>query len=149
MKNNEDMLAIRITYDDDNRSANEIMNIYLNNALENEGETWYSTDVVIGKYRNPGKAIFFNNTKNSEFYYIADISEIRKFKNDQTIIEGAIPEVYKDDPKKTWILISNIKQIERDYLKKYKARIDDESLFDKLTQNKKKQKFTRIYFYKE
>lgn len=116
MKNNEDMLAIRITYDDDNRSANEIMNIYLNNALENEGETWYSTDVVIGKYRNPGKAIFFNNTKNSEFYYIADISEIRKFKNDQTIIEGAIPEVYKDDPKKTWILISNIKQIERDYL---------------------------------
>ena len=33
MKNNEDMLAIRITYDDDSRSANEIMNIYLNNAL--------------------------------------------------------------------------------------------------------------------
>lgn len=149
MKNNDDMLAIRITYDDDNRSANEIMNIYLNNALENEGEIWYSTDVVIGKYRNPGKAIFFNNTKNSEFYYIADISEIRKFKNDQTIIERAIPEVYKDDPKKTWILISNIKQIERDSLKKYKARIDDKSLFDKLTQNKKKQKFTRIYFYKE
>lgn len=56
MKNYNDIVAIRIT--DKENSATDIMDIYWNNALENTGVTWYSTDVSLK--REPTKVIFFS-----------------------------------------------------------------------------------------
>ena len=64
MKTNNDMIAIRIADNDKEESANEIMEIYSNNALENKGVTWYSTDVAISAKQDPPKALFFHNRNN-------------------------------------------------------------------------------------
>ncbi|MDU6333775.1 MAG: hypothetical protein E6584_21680 [Enterobacter hormaechei] len=141
MKNYNDIAAIRIT--DKEKSANDIMGIYWNNALENTGVTWYSTDVSIKQ--EPTKVIFFHNTQNSKFYYMADILEIRSFENEEIITEKEIPEVYKDVPKKTWIRISNIKKMDEADLKKYYAVKDNELLFDKVN----KKIFNLAYFYQK
>lgn len=141
MKNYNDIAAIRIT--DKEKSANDIMGIYWNNALENTGVTWYSTDVSIKQ--EPTKVIFFHNTQNSKFYYMADILEIRSFENEEIITEREIPEVYKDVPKKTWIRISNIKKMDEADLKKYYAVKDNELLFDKVN----KKIFNLAYFYQK
>lgn len=148
MKFNNDMIAIRVTDNCTLERANDIMDIYCNNALENKGVTWYSTNVIISKEQDPPKAILFHNKKNCEFYYMVDILEIRNFENEEIIAEREIPEVYKDVPKKTWIRINNIKKIDVDDLKKYYTRDKDELLFDKLTKNKNKQNFPRMFFYK-
>ena len=139
MKNYNDIVAIRIT--DKENSAIDIMDIYWNNALENTGVTWYSTDVSLK--REPTKVIFFHNTQNSEFYYMGDISEIRNFKSRNTISEKEIPEVYKDTPKKTWIRISNIKKLDKADLKEYYSVKDNELLFDKVN----RKIFNLAYFY--
>lgn len=139
MKNYNDIVAIRIT--DKENSATDIMDIYWNNALENTGVTWYSTDVSLK--REPTKVIFFHNTQNSEFYYMGDIGEIRNFKSRNTISEKEIPEVYKDTPKKTWIRISNIKKLDKADLKEYYAVKDNELLFDKVN----RKIFNLAYFY--
>lgn len=147
MKTNNDMIAIRVTDNNNFERANKIMDIYCNNASENKGVTWYSTNVTIGKEQDPPRAILFHNKKNFEFYYMVDILEIRSFENEEIITEREIPEVYKDVPKKTWLRISNIEKIEKDHLKQYYTRDKDELLFDKLTKNKKEQFFSSIYFY--
>ena len=146
MKINNDMIAIRVTDNNNFERANKIMDIYCKNASENKGVTWYSTNLPIGKDQDPPNAILFHNKKNFEFYYMVDILEIRSFENKEIITEREIPEVYKDVPKKTWLRISNIKKIEKDVLKQYYTRDKNELLFDKLTKNKNEQIFSRIYF---
>lgn len=54
-----------------------------------------------------------------------------------------IPNEYQNEEKNSWLLISNIKKIEKEALKQYYAEVDGESLFDKVN-NKRS---NRLYFY--
>ncbi|MBD7916327.1 hypothetical protein H9660_14360 [Clostridium sp. Sa3CUN1] len=150
MKKNNKMVAFRLK---DNKSQNkkaiEIINTYYEKSLLNDGQTWYSTNNSIRNPKNIEKVIFFNNSDNEEFYYIADVVSGEKFKNKGivNVNMNLIPELYRNEPKKIWLLIENIKKIEKEELKKYYT-LKNELLFDKFSKELNSQRFNKIYFIK-
>lgn len=139
------MVALKITK---GKNPHEIIEIYLNNALENDNKIWYSTNIKMAVPKRIEKVLFFSNRENNEFYYIADVLDGIKGNDEKRIeeikiLEKSVPEEYKDEPRNSWLLIKNIEKIDKSDLKQYYAEKDDESLFSKIN----KKRINRVYFY--
>lgn len=85
-----------------------------------EGKVFFSTDIPINSLREIEKVIFQVEYNKKLIYVVADVINITVQKEPfiPCIEKKLIPESYKNDPKRSWLLIKNMKKVDKEFVDK-------------------------------
>ena len=93
-------------------SAKQIVDLHVDKAKE-AGKAWYSTNLIVNAKNAVGvdRVLLFGE----DIQYLADVLQIRlgKYANDTFVPEDSqlySPTPFAEEPMRTWILLSNIRQ---------------------------------------
>lgn len=101
----------------------QIMNITIEKA-KSEGAAWFSTDIrfSMDKLQQDACIFYIAEGKNNKFTFVmADMAQrITRNRDGKPFIpEDSArfsPELYKDEPKRSWILVKNFRLVTEDYM---------------------------------
>lgn len=122
--------------------------------LKSIGKVYFSTDISIAKTMIKGlDTMLFYNVR-EDFYYLCKVSkvEINKVVGERSTADNSfIPEdankysvpKYADEPKKTWILLDSIENIDFEMVSTWKTVNENMSVSEKI---KIGGRFPRFYF---
>ncbi|MBO5426010.1 MAG: hypothetical protein J6A25_10915 [Lachnospiraceae bacterium] len=135
------------------KSAKKIMEDHITQAKKS-GKVYFSTDVGIAeKFLRQIEVVFFYNVK-EDMFYIGNVVRIekRKIKGNRSTMDNAfIPEdsdmfsvlEYANEPRKTWILLENIRVIDKSKFSEWKTISDNITVAEKILQVGR---YPRFYF---
>jgi hypothetical protein len=109
-----------------NESPLEIANAHLAHARTHDGKVLYSTNIPISsRFTNLKSAILYFEKSPQQFIFIqADILSIscgNKFKYIPSIANEFSPPQYADQPRQTWLLFTNLRRADMEFLRSLKS----------------------------
>lgn len=128
-------------------TATEVVEAHMNHAEQSADRcVVWSTNVKIhmNYVGRIGKVILFSDIEG--FYVEADVEKIISFKDesvpDTTLISNEWIPCQFPEPRKTWIVLSNIREVERGDLSAYKVLNDSIMLDEQVLRSR----FSMVYF---